>query len=217
MKYRDYLILPVLAMSFIYASCAYVGEPKAAAEPVASVDPAEISWGGESGEYGEYWYSAENGGCFTVHEEEREIRFISETRGRSALEESCYAVDDGHLRFRSNGKSYDLIFTDELTAYDTVSGTYFQRGDSAAIREALTGGKLVNAENKKDVFVLKANGKAAEYIGDLVCSGQWSLKTSDTITICDRSAGIGTDYVLVYNESGEICGIASSNAVYNLK
>lgn len=39
MKYRDYLILPVLMMFVIYASCAYVGQPEPA---MADETPAVV-------------------------------------------------------------------------------------------------------------------------------------------------------------------------------
>ena len=64
MKYRDYLILPVLIMYLLYTSCAYIAKTDEAASvgkkavPDAAVNPASMIWGGDEGEYGELWYAS---------------------------------------------------------------------------------------------------------------------------------------------------------------
>ena len=63
MKYRDYLILPVLVMFLVYASCAYVGDTKAAsAENESAVSQIQS--------------------CRFVNEEDARDYFVLKTNGR---------------------------------------------------------------------------------------------------------------------------------------
>ena len=184
LKYKDYLILPVLIMYLLYASCAYIARTENEGDgkkttPVAVVDPAVISWGDAEGEYGECWYAegARGTSYFMVAASGRgepSICFYNNSsigKHNDFTESSC-VVADKHMRCTNNGIRYDLIFVNEMTAYDLISGTYYQRGDYKLLKAQLTAGKFVNAENPNHYYVFKENGKSVEYAGDKVFKGK---------------------------------------------
>lgn len=74
MKYRDYLILPVLVMFLVYASCAYVGDTKAASAEnesavVSVMDDREV-------------LLSQIQSCRFVNEEDARDYFVLKTNGR---------------------------------------------------------------------------------------------------------------------------------------
>lgn len=222
MKYRDYLILPVIIMYVVFASCAFLAKNTPAAsdvmaEPTASINPEEISWGG--GDSGEYWYAegTRNGECFTVDtgSGSKDIYFLDSTG--SGTEPANYTVKNMHMHCRTDeGRSYDLIFVDELTAYDCVSGTYYQRADYDSLVDALTAGKFVNTTNSRDYYVFKDNGKSAEYFGDQVFKGRWNLETSHTLTVYDNQCRENFHFNLIFSDFGDLTGFTFNGIVYSL-
>ena len=223
MKYRDYLILPVVCMYILFASCAFVAKQGALsgseAEPEPSISPECISWGGSEGCLGELWYAegGRNGECFAVEEGENGCSSICFYSGESnAASLSACTVEDMHLCCSSGEKNYDLIFIDEMTAYDCVSGTYYQRADYGSLSEQLCSGKFVNTTNERDYYVFKDNGKSAEYFGDQVFKGSWSLDTSSTVTVYDRQCRQDFHFNLVFNSYGEISGFTFNEIIYSL-
>ncbi len=228
MKYKDYLILPVLLMFLIYASCAYINKAETSANgvserPAAAVDPMDISWGPEKDDSGENWYAegARGTSYFSVTPNAAKgntISFFNSSSGdhRSAVTESSYVVSDMHMRCTNNGTRYDFIFTNEMTAYDTISGTYYQRGDYEEIKSQLTSGKFVNEDNPKDYYVLKDNGKSVEYFGDRVFKGNWTLSTAETISLYDKANKQDYQFSLIYDDFGNISGFDFKGIVYSL-
>ena len=229
MKYRDYLILPVLIMYLLYTSCAYIAKTDEAASvgkkavPNAAVNPASMIWGGDEGEYGELWYAsgARGTSCFTVANTtpaEAKICFYgnSASGGATEMTESSYVISDKHLRCTNNGTRYDFIFLDEMTAYDLLSGTYYQRGDYNLLKQQLTAGKFVSTSNPNHYYVFKDNGKSVEYAGDKVFKGKWNLSTSDSVALYDRTCRETFDLELLSDEYGNISGFDSNGTVYAL-
>ena len=229
LKYKDYLILPVLVMYLLYASCAYISKTedrigvRKANTPVATVDPAAISWGGEEGEYGECWYAegARGTSYFMVAsggEEDPTICFYNNSsaeRHNTGTESSC-VVSDKHMKCTNNGIRYDLIFIDEMTAYDLLSGTYYQRGDYSLLKSQLTTGKFVSTDNPNHYYVFKENGKSVEYAGDKIFKGKWNICTSDSVALYDKTCREVFNLQLLSDDFGNICGFNTNGAVYTL-
>lgn len=225
-KYKDYLILPVFVMSLLFASCKLLSASDTSASsnvPDAELDPQEIVWGCDENGYGEYWYAdgARGAECFSVVSAingANEICFFSSSKGTSnaGTKGVHYKVDNMHLSCFSGGKSYDLIFLDEMTAYDTVSGTYYQRADYNVLYSALTSGKFVNKDNTGDWYVFKSSGKSIEYFGDKAFPGRWRLATSDTISVYDNKTGETYSFDILFNGSGKPEGFRFDGIEYYL-
>ena len=228
LKYKDYLILPVLIMYLLYASCAYIARTENDGDgkkttPVAVVDPAVISWGDAEGEYGECWYAegARGTSYFMVAASGRgepSICFYNNSsigKHNDFTESSC-VVADKHMRCTNNGIRYDLIFVNEMTAYDLISGTYYQRGDYKLLKAQLTAGKFVNAENPNHYYVFKENGKSVEYAGHKVFKGKWNINTSDTIVLYDKACKQVLDLELFSDDYGNLGGFNSNGTIYTL-
>ena len=222
MKYKDYLILPAILMFIVYASCAYVGgadaEASPAACPEASVDPAAISWMQADEQTGECWYESgiRGGSYFAVNTNENGANVISFHEGNQGSE-SAYIVSDMHMRCNSNGQRYDLIFTDEMTAYDTVSGRCYQRGDYTQLKNDLLSGRFVNSENPRDYFLFRDNGKSVEYFGDKVFRGSWNFDTSTTVAVSDKSCKKDYHFDLLFDGFGSVCGFDFNGITYSLE
>lgn len=219
MKFKDYLIMPVIAMYVLYTSCAYIAKPvektETAAAPAAVVDPSNICWGTDSGEQ---WFAEGNASsrCFYVSPDKNEnnIFFVKNTYN-SENYESKYVISDMHMKCAGNdGTNYDLIFPDEMTAYDCNSGTYYKRGDYNNILEQLMSGKFVNSENKNDFYVFKPSGKSAEYFGNKIFKGKWQLETSDTVTVYDNACKDYFRFNLITDYHGSITGFRFNDTVY---
>lgn len=220
MKYKDYLIVPVLAMYLLYASCAYIAKDGAdAAEPEPSVNPSDITWS-SSGDEAEYWYADGRRGteCFYVVEGQYGAGGICFSDGsRSDDRTSNYVISNMHLKCSGgSGESHDLIFLNEVTAYDTVSGTYYKRADYEDITGSLVSGKFVNSENPKDYYIFKKNGKSAEYFGDKVFKGKWSLDTAESLTVYDYSCRQDFRFGIVTDPAGGVAALKFNDTVYNL-
>lgn len=232
MKYRDYLILPAIVMYIIFASCAFIGkmsvDPEMVSEtvisePTASVNPSEMSWGQSDSEYGECWYAegTRMGDYFTVNtsSSSKDIYFYDSksSSGKTAAEPTPYVVKDMHmLASTQSGRKYDLIFLDEMTAYDCISGTYFQRADYSSLKQQLTSGKFVNSTNSRDYYVFKNNGKSCEHFGDQLFKGNWVLDTTDTLCVYDYSCQENFHFNLIFDGFGKISGFTFNEIIYTL-
>ena len=197
MKYKDYLIIPVLAMYLLFASFAYlrddsVGAPKI---PVATVDPTELCFDGD------VWYEAgaRSSGYFSIDAD------------------SHYVVKNHHLMYSTqSGTNYDLIFTDAMTAYDCNSGVVYQRGDYSTLMKSICSGKFVNSENEDDYYIFKDNGRSIEYFGDKVYKGEWNFETADAISVYDNTCKGTLTIDLIYSGYGAISGFCLNDTVFNL-
>lgn len=226
MKYKDYLILPMFIMSLIFTSCKLVSESdpsNPSNAPDAELDPQEIVWGCDENGYGEYWYAdgARGAECFSVipgGNGANEICFFSNSKGTSdaGAKGVRYKVDNMHMSCFSGGKSYDLIFLDEMTAYDNISGTYYQRADYNALCSALTSGKFVNKDNPNDWYVFKPTGKSIEYFGEKAFPGRWRLATSDTISVYDNKTKETFIFSIIFDGGGQMQGFRFDDIEYYL-
>ena len=227
MKYKDYLILPVLLMFLIYASCAYVAkvDPAFADNRLsveAKIDPGEIVWGGEDGEYGENWYAegARGTGYFSVSAGENNLicffSGVSADRRSPSGTESPFVISGKHLRCTNNGIRYDFVFPDEMTAYDTISGIVYQRADYEQLKTQITSARFVNEKNATDYYVFKSNGKSTEYCGDRVFPGKWNLSTADTISLYDKVSKQQLSVSLLYDDYGNLSGLDCKGNTYFL-
>ena len=228
MKYKDYLILPVLIMYLIYASCAYIAkadgsDAKQRNTPSAKVDPAVIVWNnGESSE-GELWYADGVRGTayFSVNNTPSgaaTIRFYGVTNSgkQQTVTESSFTIQKKHLQCLNGGTKYDFVFPDEMTAYDTVSGVRYQRADSSQMKIQLTSGKFVNESNPENYFVLKENGKTKEYSGVKVFNGKWAMNTTDTLVLVDNGKKDAICVDILCDSFGNINGFDIEGTVYTL-
>ena len=228
MKYKDYLILPVLIMYLIYASCAYIAKVDGSAEkrasiPPVAVDPSQIVWGDDENSEGEFWYADGIRGTayFSVNISASgsvTIRFYGGTnsgKSQTVTESSCI-IRNKHLQCTNDNIRHDFIFTDQMTAYDTVSGIRYQRADSSQMKTQLTSGKFVNESNPGNYFVLKENGRSKEYSGVKVFSGKWTMNTTDTIVLSDHSTGESVCVDILYDSFGNISGFDIDGAIYTL-
>ena len=228
MKYKDYLILPVLIMYLIYASCAYIAkvdesDAKQKNTPSAKVDPAAIVWYDNECTEGELWYADGVRGTtyFSVNKTSSgaaTIRFYGATNlgKQQTVTESSFTIQKKHLQCLNGGTKYDFIFPDEMTAYDTVSGIRYQRADSSQMKIQLTSGKFVNESNPKNYFVLKENGKTKEYDGVKVFNGKWALNTTDTLVLVDSGKKDGICVDILCDSFGNINGFDIEGTVYTL-
>ena len=223
MKYRDYLIVPALVMYLIYTSCAYIAGKNNADnvqldQPVASICPENMSWGSNPGDSGDNWYAdgARGADYFTISSDNgRES--ISFYNSRNVIQGTgcAYTVtSDNHLTCNNNGTKHDIIFLDELTAYDCSSGIYYQRGDYDTMLAAVTDGRFVNSSNSKDYYVFKDNGKSSEYFGEKIFKGKWSFDTTDILSVYDNDTHEYFRFVILYNNYGDITGIKLNDTVY---
>lgn len=220
MKYRDYLIIPAIVMYLLYASCAYIAKNAGdSAVPEAALSPTEITWGSASSGKGEDWYADGIRGTesFSVAggPGENLICFSGGVKN-AGTSSSRYYVSDMHMSCTAGGRSYDLIFLDEMTAYDTISGTYFKRGDYDSMSADFTGGRFVNAANPSDYFVFKTTGKSIEYFGDMAFTGRWRFDTTDAVELHDNRTD--KDYVLSleFDYSGRVSGFLFDGIEYVL-
>jgi len=224
MKYKDYLILPVFLMYLLYASCAYVAKINSTVDddaPEAQISPTEIVWGCGKDGYGEYWYANGQRGteCFSVIDNgamANEICFFENGKGSDASQGGVrYTVTDLHMCCTDDGRKYDIIFPDEMTAYDTVSGTVYKRADYSKLYSSLTSGKFVNDTNPNDWYVLKESGKSLEYFGDMVFPGKWKMATSDTLDVHDKRTDKDYTFHLIFDAGGAVKGFTFDDVTYS--
>jgi hypothetical protein len=228
MKYKDYLILPVLIMYLIYASCAYIAKVDGTAEkhasiPSVTVDPSLIVWSDSDSNEGEFWYADGIRGTayFSVNSSasgETTIRFYGGTNsGKSqTVTESVCTIRNKHLQCTNDGLKYDFVFPDQMTAYETVSGIRYQRADSSQMKTQLTSGRFVNESNPGNYFVLKENGKSKEYSGVKVFNGKWTMNTTDTIVLSDHTTGEPVCVDILCDPFGNISGFDIDGTIYTL-
>ena len=199
MKYKDYLIIPIILIYIVATSFAYVGKNEVSDVPIdapqASVCPEDINLGTD------VWYAEGSRNSDAI----------------SASSVSRISYEDMHMLCATNeGKNYDLIFVDSMTAYDCNTGTYYERADFDTLVKELSSGKFINSSNYKDYFVFEENGKSIEYYGDKVYKGEWSFDTSDTLLVYDNACRGYIGFDILFDVYGDICGISNSDYVYNL-
>ena len=228
MKYKDYLILPVLIMYLIYASCAYIAKvdgttEKRASLPSTVIDPSQIVWSDADSSEGELWYADGVRGTayFSVSANdsgETTIRFYDgSTSGKlQSVKDSACTIRNKHMQCTSDGTKYDFVFPDQMTAYDIVSGIRYQRADASQMKYQLTSGKFVNESNPRNYFVLRENGKLKEYSGVKVFSGKWVMNTTDTIVLSDYNIKESVCVDILCDSFGNISGFDMNGTVFSL-
>ena len=220
--YKDFLILPVVLAFIIFASCAYVAGFESEDEiPEATIDPNAIIWGVDETGYGETWYAGGERGTesFSVNETPyggNEISFYSGT-GRGNASTSKYTVNNKHMLASGGDKNYDIIFIDEMTAYDTLSGTTYKRADRNSILQCLISSPFVNESNPDDYYIFKDTGKSIEYFGEMAFTGKWSLATTNTILLYDNRTEETYTFTLLYSASGNIAGFSFGDVNYYIQ
>lgn len=224
MKYKDYLIIPVLVMALFFVSCALIPGADVnseAAVPDAALDPSEITWGCDDSGLGEYWYANGTRGdeCFTVHTDEnglKDFRFYSGSRktDEPSARGLSYRVDNGHLSCADNERTYDLIFLDDMTAYDTVTGVTYCRADYSVLFSSVTSGKFVNKDNPNDAYVFKESGKSIEFFGEKAFPGRWRFATSDSLSVYDNRTEETFTFDLILGSAGSVSGFSFGGVEY---
>lgn len=226
MKYKDYLILPAIVMFMLYASCAFISKSETVAgnTPDATVNPDEIVWGYDENGLGEYWFANGMRGteCFFVLQGKsgaNEICFFNGTKRKTDLASKavCYSVEDGHMICSSDCRDYDLVFVDEMTAYDSESGIYYRRGDYRQIYDSIISGKFVNVDNSNDYYVFQKSGKSTEFFGEKAFPGRWRLVTSASMCVYDNRSEQEYSFNLIYDNSGVVCGFTFDGIKYYLE
>ena len=223
-RYKDYLILPVLVMYLIYASCTYIAnadspEASGSAAQVAAVKPDEIVSSFNSRV--EFWYAdgMRGGACFSIGKNETGSSVISffANSEETANEKpgAAYLVSGMHLCCSEDGKRYDLVFADDTTAYETISGVTYHRADYSRLKSVLIGGKFVNTTNSKDYYVFKSNGKCKEYFEDRVYNGTWNFCGEDTVAVYDKVCKESFELILMKNAYGDVFGFNLNGNVYS--
>lgn len=211
MKYKDYLLIPILGMYLLYASCTYIADSRGASgtpNPVASVSPTEICWDKD------YWYAEGTRGADGFNLENGNTLVIVD--GARTNDEVDYSISNMHLCCSDTGsdRNYDLIFVNELTAYDCVSDTYYQRGDYSSLVERLCSGRFVNEQDCKDYYVFGESGRSTEYFGNCIYGGMWKVSTTDVLSVYDNACQGYMDFSIKYGADGRICAIEFNGVNY---
>lgn len=214
-------------MYVLFASCAFIaksgGMPDKleVAEPIASINPEDISWGCSGDSLGEYWYAEgmRCGECFSVEPSPNvnDIYFFDPANKSECSDCASYTVSDMHL-YCSNeeGRNYDLIFLNEMTAYDCLTGTYYQRADYDSLKDQLVDNVFVNSTNSRDFYTFKDNGKSAEHFGDQIFKGNWTLDTTETLSVYDKECKEYFHFNLLFDDCGLIKGFMFNDVEYTL-
>lgn len=198
-------IFSVLFLFILIFSLSACGNNFPKAEAVA--DPAEINWG--SGEEGDRWY------LDGKEEEENYLIFTKASTGKDCY--ICQSVTEGNKseltctarekHLTVPGGIIDIIFPDQFTAYDTVSKTYYSRGNLKDLMSSL--GNLVFEEKTDATNVLKLNedGKCKEkYLGNTY-TGTWKLCTPDTVRCTFKDDDFPYEFKVVKDDDGNITGL----------
>ena len=197
-------ILTILMLIFtVFSLSACNGNfPKAE----ANIDPATINWG--TGTEGDRWYlDGKEGNDYLIFSraETGKACYICESVTESGKTEITCTALEGHLT--APGDIVDFIFPDNFTAYDTISETYYSRGDAEALRAAIGDLTFIEKTDETNVLKLTKDGACKEkYLGNSY-SGTWELVTPDTVCCSFQNDDFPYEFVLVKNEKGDITGL----------
>ena len=104
-----------------------------------------------------------------------------------------------------DGRDFDLVFNDPFTAYDSVTETWYSRGDFAAMESAFSDMTFTNKERPENVIVFHADGTAVESFNSMEYVGTWRVLTPTLVRFNDGDYDY--DFDAVWNEDGSLAGM----------
>jgi len=188
-------------------------------EPVSDPSDPKWSWGYSDTVLGDLWYESgkTEASFFSVHPDEEGLLVLSffdagsQASPGSASSESHFTLTEKHLVNEPGaGKEFDLIFLDPLTAFDSVSGSYFLRGDYVSLFSSLTKGGFRSTLYPQEYIILRSDGTAEDNYEGTAYPGSWYVENARRLMYHDDENG--TDYVFFYSfdEEGMLSGLISS-------
>ena len=188
-------------------------------EPVSDPSDPKWSWGYSDTSLGDLWY--ENGKTestfFSVSTDEEGLLVLSffdagsEAAPEKASSEGHFSISEKHIINEPGaGKEFDLIFLDPFTAFDSVSGSYFLRGDYVSLFGSLTKGGFRSVLYPQEYLVLHSDGSAEDMYEGTPYPGNWYVEDARRLRYHDDEND--TDYVFFYSfdDEGLLNGLISS-------
>lgn len=190
------LLGALVAFSLTACGGASPQDPFEGMSPQAKVDPFEIEPGmlpdgPTSSDVWEAWKDGAPTGeriYLTAVLGEESLFSITVLDGSGAETDSQFAnlrTDDKHLTTPegAEGRSFDLVFNDDYTAYDGVSETWYTRGDLEADMQEMVGG-WTSSKNPDFKISFNEDGSYAEsFSGNENGSGTFSMKATNVVKL----------------------------------
>lgn len=188
-------------------------------EPVSDPSDPKWSWGYSDTTLGDLWFESgkKEGSFFSVQPDDEGLLVLSFfDAGSSAVpgaasSEGHFSMTGKHLVNEPGAvKEFDLIFLDPLTAYDSVSGNYFLRGDYVSLFDSLTAGGFRSVLYPQEHIVLHSDGSSEDVYEGESYPGTWYVRDARRLIYHDIENA--TDYVFFFSfdEEGSLSGLISS-------
>lgn len=188
-------------------------------KPVSDPADPKWSWGYSDTPLGDLWYEngKTTGEFFSVYYDGKGIPSLSffdagsEASLDAASSEGSFSITEKHVINEPGAeKEFDLIFLDPLTAYDSVSGSYYLRGDYVSLFDALTTGGFRSSLYPQEYIVLHSDGSAEDFYEGDPFTGTWYVENARQLVYHDDE--YDTDYVFFFSfdDTGSLSGLISS-------
>lgn len=184
------------------------------AEP--NFDPATLSAGLSNNDtagaltYTDYWYADGDSEHPALYFQNNSIMtpvFLNADGTEKTTKAGKTKIADGHLVPDGDADpTYDIVFDDPFTCYDSVSQTWFTRGDYTATLAKVVNTKWTSQQNGANSLELMEDGTAV-FTGKFSSTGTWHLTAIDRIGIADDSESEMREYDLSYDGSGKVTSL----------
>lgn len=227
------MLILICAMVFSLAACgeksAEPAPAPAAAEnvpqgqaPVVSekldtgIDPSLIDFGVSGGEAhkGDNWYKdGVKGDSFIYFEtaDNANAGFACiKVEGGSIVKTWLCKTDSGNRVSDQDGSSdLDLVFENELSAYNNADGTRYVRGNAEEIAKLFAGRNLAEQENPSNTIVLNADGTGKEVFEGKEDALTWKIIAATLVSVSDSEY----EYIFTVNtdEAGNFVSLSQQN------
>ena len=188
-------------------------------EPVSDPSDPKWSWGYSDTSLGDLWY--ENGkteaSFFSVYPDDEGLLVLSffeagsSAAAGSASSQGHFSLTEKHLVNEPGaGKEFDLIFLDPFTAYDSVSGCYYLRGDYVSLFRSLSSGGFRSVLYPQEYIVLHSDGTSEDIYEGQSYPGTWYVENARRLVYHDDEND--TDYLFFFSfdDNGDLKGLISS-------
>ena len=202
----------VVALALVLGCALSACSTTKARTPEANFDPATLRAGDSNVDTKgaptdtDYWYAESDSEHPALYFQNNSIMtpvFLNADGTEKTARAGKSKVADGHLvPDGTAAPTYDIVFNDPFTCYDSVSETWFTRGDYAAVHAKLANTKW-QSQKSDTALELKDDGTAVfsgAYSSD---SGTWQFTAIDHIDIVEEAGSEGFEYSIAYDDSGK--------------
>lgn len=182
----------------------------------SGIDPTLINFGTSGGEahIGDSWYKNGEKSGDSIYFEKADnanagFACVRVKEGEVDKTWLCKVTDNGHVVDQDGSSDLDLVFENELSAYNNADGVRYVRGDAQELAKLFADKTLTEQDNASNTIILNADGTGKEVFDGKEDALTWKVVSATIVSVSDSeyeySFTVNTD------EAGNFVSLTEQN------